>query len=517
MALVAAEAWLLPQERLLALMREASAAAMLPSSGLPPVGWAKLDAELGAWKGGRHSEQEDDEDPYEIRDGVAQIQISGVLAKRRMWWTDSTSTVEARNQIAHAVANPRVSAIMLQVASPGGTVSGTQELVDAIRSARDSKPVRAHIADIGASAAYWIAAQAERISAGPTALVGSIGVIATVLDASKAFDDFGLKMHVVRSAPAKGGPQLGEPVSADQLASVQTIVDETARLFADGVRRSRGLTDEQLARVTTGDVWLSRAALELGLIDALSTADGAHKAFAPSPIQRFARALGFGGTQTMPNVETKKKSLWARIIGEPRADGSVQLEVTEPEPPAAAEPKVEARAPAPDPEFVKLRETMEAQTRLMAQQSEQLARVQKDLDAAKAAARLKNFEEDAKSLLSMLPGTHAEHASTLEAVAGLPAEQAERVRQALAQANRVVGESSIFKEIGAGFGDTLEASDTDMRIGAAARKVAAEAEAKGKPMHPVRARVAVLKDDPALFRAALLENDGHLGGPKRRR
>ena len=93
---------------------------------------------------------------------------------------------------------------MLHVDSPGGHVAGVQALADTIFQARKLKPLHAHIEDLGASAAYWLASQANTVTANSTAEVGSIGTMAVVHDSSGAAAKAGIKVYVVSSAPAAG-------------------------------------------------------------------------------------------------------------------------------------------------------------------------------------------------------------------------------------------------------------------------------------------------------------------------
>ena len=87
---------------------------------------------------------------------------------------------DAQRLVEQAAEDPVVAAILLRVDSPGGTVAGVSDLAEAVYAARKVKPVSAYISDLGASAAYYIASQAQRLYADSDALVGSIGVYSVV-------------------------------------------------------------------------------------------------------------------------------------------------------------------------------------------------------------------------------------------------------------------------------------------------------------------------------------------------
>src|SRR5688572_4168699 len=111
-----------------------------------------------------------------VAEGVACIGVSGVLLKRvpnvaRWFGVESTSYAEIKQDLATAMGDPNVKAIRLKIESPGGMVSGVKETADLIYRARQEKDVTADIQDVGASAAYWLASQADTITANPNASV----------------------------------------------------------------------------------------------------------------------------------------------------------------------------------------------------------------------------------------------------------------------------------------------------------------------------------------------------------
>lgn len=164
--------------------------------------------------------------------------------------------------------NPGVQAVVLRIDSPGGTVAGTAEVADAVRALSASgTPVYAFVDGMAASAAYWIASQADEIvAAGPTSAVGSIGIIAALIERQPAS---GTKVHVIRSAPLKAPGTAGEAIDERQRASIQQHVDDLHEAFATTVAGGRGMTVAQQAAASTGEVFASKRAQALGLIDSV--------------------------------------------------------------------------------------------------------------------------------------------------------------------------------------------------------------------------------------------------------
>lgn len=205
---------------------------------------------------------------------VAVVGVGGVLAKYASSVNDvsgpSGTSVEAiRTVLAQAMADPAVGSVLLMVDSPGGSVSGLGTLAGEIRAA--SKPVWAYIDDMGASAAYWISSQAKRVYQSPGAVVGSIGVMAVVADNSQAVAARGVKVHLIRSGPAKGVGTSGVPIDEAALAVLQGECDAFFAEFLGDISAGRpSLSGEKLAQVSDGRVWVGQAAVNLGLTDGIA-------------------------------------------------------------------------------------------------------------------------------------------------------------------------------------------------------------------------------------------------------
>ena len=207
-------------------------------------------------------------------DGVATVDIVGQILKGDSSF-GGTSSVRTRRAVREAAADPDVRGIMLNIDSPGGSVAGIQAAGDAIFEARKLKPVHAHGEDLVASAAYWFASQADRISASPMTEVGSIGTVAMVADSSKLHEDAGIKVHIVSTGEMKGAFAPGTEVTDDQLQWLQERVEAINEFFLIAIKRGRGMSMADVRKLATGEDWLAAAALERGLIDSVETQDEA--------------------------------------------------------------------------------------------------------------------------------------------------------------------------------------------------------------------------------------------------
>jgi signal peptide peptidase SppA len=227
----------------------------LDLSDLPNHIQSNSDHEIYAGAGG-----------YEVVDGVAIIQLRGPMMKHSSSLSANASTIATRRAISNAEADDEVDSIMFMIDSPGGTVSGTQDL--ASRVAKTTKPTVAFIEDLGASAAYWVASQCDEIVANAeTALIGSIGTYSVVYDSSEAAEKEGVKVHVIRSSELKGSGVPGSEVTDEMIADYRRVIDALNEQFLKAVADGRGVSIERVRGWADGRVHPAEEALRLGLID----------------------------------------------------------------------------------------------------------------------------------------------------------------------------------------------------------------------------------------------------------
>jgi signal peptide peptidase SppA len=208
---------------------------------------------------------------------VAILPLMGSISQRSSWMSamfGGTSTEGFTGAFRQAVGDSTVKAIVINVDSPGGTISGVDELASEIYKARGEKRIVAIANSLSASAAYWIGSAAEEFNVTPTGAVGSIGVFAAHMDASKALDSMGLKTTLISAGKYKTEGNPYEPLSDEARASMQAMVDDYYGMFVDAVARNRGVT---AGRVKTGygqgRVMGAQDALKAGMVDRVATLD----------------------------------------------------------------------------------------------------------------------------------------------------------------------------------------------------------------------------------------------------
>src|SRR5690242_11143847 len=170
--------------------------------------------------------------------GIAVIPISGVIAQHPQ--SMGTSVDEIRQNFRAAMASDQVDAILLDVDSPGGEVTGVAELADEIRGA--TKPVTAYANGLMASAAYWLASVASAIAMTPSALVGSIGGYMVHEDWSRNLEQEGVRVTAISAGRFKTEGAPWQPLSPEGEAHYQQRVDEVYGWFVRAVAAGRNTT-----------------------------------------------------------------------------------------------------------------------------------------------------------------------------------------------------------------------------------------------------------------------------------
>lgn len=211
---------------------------------------------------------------FDIIDGVAVLPIEGVIAKRANLFSQisgGVSTELVARDLRAALDDPSVHSIILSIDSPGGTVDGTETLANLV--AASSKPIVTLASGTMASAAYWIgsAANAAYI-VDSTTVVGSIGVVATHTDISKAQAAAGVKTTEIFAGQYKRIASNYAPLSKEGRQTMQDQVDYTYSLFVGAVAKHRGVsTDVVLQDMADGRIFIGQQAIDAGLVDGVST------------------------------------------------------------------------------------------------------------------------------------------------------------------------------------------------------------------------------------------------------
>jgi protease-4 len=191
---------------------------------------------------------------------IARVTITGLIRTDRQ-----------RTEALERLSKSGAKAVIVHINSPGGTTSGSEELYDSLMRLRESKPTVVVIDGLAASGGYIAALGGDRIIAGETALVGSIGVLFQYPNVSDLLKTIGVQVETIKSSPLKAAPSGFEPTSPEARKAVEDIVMDSYTWFKNLVQKRRSIDDEQLAKVSDGRVFTGRQGLTLKLVDELGS------------------------------------------------------------------------------------------------------------------------------------------------------------------------------------------------------------------------------------------------------
>lgn len=196
---------------------------------------------------------------------IARVEISGVI-------TNDRRKMEMLERIAESRA---VRGVIVSINSPGGTVTGAEELYQSLRALAQDKPVVAFVDGTAASGAYIAALASDHIVSRETAVVGSIGTVFQMPNVRELLDNIGISMLELRSTPLKAAPSPTGEIDEEAVAALRELVDDTYAWFRELVAERRALDAQATADVADGRVHIGRRALALALVDALGNEDDA--------------------------------------------------------------------------------------------------------------------------------------------------------------------------------------------------------------------------------------------------
>lgn len=205
---------------------------------------------------------------------VAAVKLHGVITPASSPFVRGVINLAGmETALSRAFGHERLRAVALSINSPGGSPTQSALVADRIRGLAEERgvPVLAFCEDVAASGGYWLACAADEIIAHPTSLVGSIGVVSQGFGLHGLLERFGVERRLYTAGVNKARLDPFLPEREDDVAWLAGMQEELHGMFREWVCSRRdgklGAKDE----LFTGEVWTGRRALELGLVDRLST------------------------------------------------------------------------------------------------------------------------------------------------------------------------------------------------------------------------------------------------------
>ena len=211
-------------------------------------------------------------------DRVAVINIEGTIVSggdvQDTLFQQSTGVTSGSimRQIRDAAEDDSVKALLLNINSGGGSATAAEEIGRELKRFKETtnKPIVATMSDMGASAAYWIAAcSSDKIYANSTTLTGIIGVYMPYMNTQELFKKIGIKTDKIKSGPYKDILSNDRPMTEAEKILLQNMVNEIYNEFITVVVTGRKMDEAHVRNLADGRIYTGSQAKNLGLVDEL--------------------------------------------------------------------------------------------------------------------------------------------------------------------------------------------------------------------------------------------------------
>ncbi|MBO7483173.1 MAG: signal peptide peptidase SppA [Kiritimatiellae bacterium] len=205
---------------------------------------------------------------------VARLALEGVIMKetpsKSLFLLEEDKENELLSQIEFVTDDDEISGIWIDIDSPGGEVTLSDDIrhaLEVFRTSRRGRFVFARFCGLACSGGYYVATAADYIMAEPTTITGSIGVIMPGFNAAGLAEKLGIRSVNIASSENKAILDPLEPVNPEHVALLKSVVDEEYERFLSLVSESRRIPKDELRPVADGRVLTARQALAAKLID----------------------------------------------------------------------------------------------------------------------------------------------------------------------------------------------------------------------------------------------------------
>ena len=277
---------------------------------------------------------------YPVLDGTRRVSMAGRVAiipvigpifprANLMTMSGGTSLQSLAYDFNIALNSSEVDAIIMNIDSPGGVVTGVVDYSEMVYKANSAKTIISYVYGFGASAAYWMGSSASEIVLSPTAEVGSIGVVAGYTDSSKAKEKRGVTDIEIVSSQSPN--KRLDPATTSGRNQIQAIVDQLADVFINAVARNRGVSYEDvLTNFGQGKMFVGEDAVTNGLADRIGSLE---MLIEEQRAQSAENTNNFflGGIMDIKTLMAEHPAVYAEVIaiGKQEADAGITAKVEE--------------------------------------------------------------------------------------------------------------------------------------------------------------------------------------------
>ena len=246
-----------------------------------------------------------------VLDRIALITMRGLISSSIPGSVSDSMVDDMRAALDQARDDNRVKAIVLEIDSPGGEVTASDTIYNAVTRARARKPVVVYMDSLAASGGYYVSCGGKFLMANETTITGSIGVIIQTLNYEQLFNKIGLTSVVFKSGKFKDILNGARPMTPEERELIQSFVMQTYDKFLGVVAKERSIPADTLRNgIADGRILSGKDAYNFKLIDGLGQIEDAYakakqlgsapdatvvKYGPPFSLSRFFRAFGQAG------------------------------------------------------------------------------------------------------------------------------------------------------------------------------------------------------------------------------
>jgi protease IV len=254
------------------------------------------------------------------KDKIALITMRGVISSSLPGNVGDSMVDDMRLALEQARDDDNIRAVVLEIDSPGGEVTASDVIYNAVVKTRSRKPVVVYMDSLAASGGYYVACGGKYLMANETTITGSIGVIIQTLNYEQLFNKIGLSSIVFKSGKFKDMLNGARPITPEEREYVQSFVMSTYDKFLGIVAKERNLPADTLRNtIADGRILSGRDAQTNKLIDGLGQIEDA-----------FRKARELGGATDATVVKYGPPFAWNHLFRALSQSGSSKLELTFP-------------------------------------------------------------------------------------------------------------------------------------------------------------------------------------------
>src|SRR5438045_4250391 len=209
-------------------------------------------------------------------DKIAVITMRGLISTSIPGNVSDSMVDDMRAALQQARDDSRVKAIVLEIDSPGGEVTASDEIYSAVVKTRARKPVVVYMDSLAASGGYYVSCGGKFLMASDTTITGSIGVIIQTLNYEQLLNKVGLASVIFKSGKFKVMLNGRSPITPEERELVQNFIMNTYDKFLGIVAKERTLQADLLRNtIADGRILSGKDAFEHKLIDGLGELEDA--------------------------------------------------------------------------------------------------------------------------------------------------------------------------------------------------------------------------------------------------